>query len=158
MAEYFDAYYGPLATDERGEPILRGAAKMHAVQVHPSGVWLIRQRADYEPMDISGSVMADYPLAEADPDRMANVLAYSMGADPEGLFHPATVARCQYLESEGMSREQIVESIGALMIPEYLGSTIAEVEMVRPELFETRTETVDGVEFEVCDFSSVVIA
>lgn len=152
MSEWFDAYYYPLDRDAAGCPILRGAAKLHYIEVYPQ-CFLIRQDAAYLPLDLRGEAMADYPLAEADPDRMGNVLAYVSGADPSGLFHPATVARCLALESQGMGREQIVETIGALMIPEYVGSTPDEVMMVHPEWFEVRVVDVDGQSIEVVDFS-----
>lgn len=154
----FDAYYR-IDTVVDGLPVLFGARKECAVQVAPD-VWLVRQAKDYlGDTDLMSGVMADFSLGAADPEY--SVFAWSMlnNFPPDtSVLHPAARYLVELDIAAGLGPEEIIERRAAIIVSEFLGFEPAHVAMVRPELFAMRTETIDGVEVETCDWRGGIIA
>lgn len=154
----FDAYYH-ISKVVDGIPVLFGAKKECAVQVAPD-VWLIRQAKDYlGNTDMQAVVMADFTPLAADPEQSAFAWAMLNNFTPDtSVLHPAARYLVELDISEGFDAEQIIERRAAIIVSEFLGFEPAHVAMVRPELFAMRTETIDGIEVETCDWRGGIIA
>lgn len=103
--------------------------------------------------------MDDFNLGAADPEY--SVFAWSMlnNFPPDtSVLHPAARYLVELDIAAGLGPEEIIERRAAIIVSEFLGFEPAHVAMVRPELFAMRTETIDGVEVETCDWRGGIIA